>query len=125
GAAGLHRRASAAVRLLLQRNADQGRRAAGTESAAHRSADTHAHERPPLPLRHLSARDEGDQACGEQNGGGDAMTDTGTFCFSRRDLLKSGGALVIGFSISSSPLPAVAAPGDVSGSPWPHPCESR
>src|SRR5262249_24557278 len=66
-AAGVHRRASAAVRLLLQRNADQGRRAAGAESKPHRSTDSHAHERPPLPLRNLSARDEGDQACGEQN----------------------------------------------------------
>ena len=31
------------------------------------------------------------------------MTDT--LCFSRRDLLKGGGALVIGFSIAGSPPP--------------------
>ncbi len=33
------------------------------------------------------------------------MTDSDTLCFSRRDLLKGGGALVIGFSISGAPLP--------------------
>src|SRR5262249_56227513 len=114
-AAGVHRRAGAAVRLLLQRNADQGRRAARAESTAYRSADSHPHERPPLPLRNLSARDEGDQACVHQNGGGGAMDDTDTFCFSRRDLLKGGGALVIGFSIAGSPPPAAAARGDLAG----------
>src|SRR6516164_5479894 len=122
-AAGVHRRASAAVRLLLQRNADQGRRAAGAESKPHRSTDSHAHERPPLPLRNLSARDEGDPACGEQNDGSGAMNDTDAFCFSRRDLLKGGGALVIGFSIAGSP-PAAAARGDVAGPPDPNAIDS-
>src|SRR5262249_44207379 len=119
------RRAGAAVRILLQGNADQGRRAARAESTPHRSADSHQHERPPLPLRNLSARDEGDQACGEQNGGSDAMNDTDTFCFSRRDLLKGGGALVIGFSIAGSPPPAAAAArGDVAGPPDPNAIDS-
>src|SRR5262249_38706100 len=122
-AAGVHRRASAAVRLLLQRNADQGRRAAGAESKPHRSTDSHAHERPPLPLRNLSARDEGDQACGEQNGGSGAMNDTEAFFFSRPDLLKGGGALVIGFSIPGSPA-ASAARGDVAGPPDPNAIDS-
>src|SRR6266446_6235641 len=116
-AAGLHRRAGAAVRLLLQRNADQGRRAARADSTPHRSADPHAHERPPLPLRNLSACDEGDKACVHQNGGGEAMNHIDTFCFSRRDLLKGGGALIIGFRIAGSPLPAAAARGDVAGPP--------
>jgi nicotinate dehydrogenase subunit B len=52
------------------------------------------------------------------------MTDTGTLCFSRRDLLKGGGALVIGFSISGSALPAVAARGDVAGPPDPNAIDS-
>jgi nicotinate dehydrogenase subunit B len=52
------------------------------------------------------------------------MTDTGTFCFSRRDLLKGGGALVIGFSMSGSPLPAAAARGDVAGPPDPNAIDS-
>src|SRR5262249_50770734 len=123
-AAGLDRRAGAAVRLLLQRNADQGCRAARAESTAHRSPDPRAHERPPLPLRNLSARDEGDKACVQQNGGSNAMNDTHTFCFFPRDLLQGRGALVIGFSISGLPLPAAAARGDVAGPPDPNAIDS-
>src|SRR6516165_949631 len=37
--------------------------------------------------------------------------------FSRRDLLKGGGALIIGFSIDGSALPALAARGDIAGPP--------
>ena len=51
------------------------------------------------------------------------MTDTDTLCFSRRDLLKGGGALVIGFSIAGSP-PAAAARGDVAGPPDPNAIDS-
>src|SRR5437763_14698026 len=40
--------------------------------------------------------------------------------FSRRDLLKGGGALVIGFSIEGSALPASAARGDIAGPPDPN-----
>src|SRR5713101_7373990 len=123
-AAGLDRRSGAAVRLLLQRDADQGRRAAGAESAANRSRHSRPHERPPLPLRNLSAGDEGDQACREQNGGSDAMNDTDTLCFSRRDLLKGGGALVIGFRIGGSTVSAAAARGDVAGPPDPNAIDS-
>src|SRR5262249_7069134 len=123
-AAGLHRRAGAAVRLLLQRNADQGRRAARAESATHRSGDSHAHERPPLPLRNLSARDEGDQACGEQNGGSDALNDTDTFFFSPPALLQGRGALVIRLRIAGSPRPAAAARGDIAGPPDPNAIDS-
>ena len=46
------------------------------------------------------------------------MTDIHTdFPFSRRDLLKGGGALIVGFSMSGA-LPGVAsaARGDVAGS---------
>jgi len=52
------------------------------------------------------------------------MNETGTFCFSRRDLLKGGGALVIGFSIGGSALPAAAARGDVAGPPDPNAIDS-
>jgi len=51
------------------------------------------------------------------------MNDTDAFCFSRRDLLKGGGALVIGFSIAGSP-PAAAARGDVAGPPDPNAIDS-
>ena len=46
------------------------------------------------------------------------MTDNLTF--SRRDLLKGGGALLIGFSIEGSALPASAARGDIAGPPDPN-----
>jgi nicotinate dehydrogenase subunit B len=39
--------------------------------------------------------------------------------FSRRDLLKGGGALIIGISTSGIPGPALAARGDVAGPPDP------
>jgi CO/xanthine dehydrogenase Mo-binding subunit len=39
--------------------------------------------------------------------------------FSRRDLLKGGGALVIGFSLASAASPAPAARGDIPGPPDP------
>ena len=40
--------------------------------------------------------------------------------FSRRDLLKGGGALVIGFQIGGAAMPAMAARGDVAGPPDPN-----
>jgi hypothetical protein len=52
------------------------------------------------------------------------MTDTGTLCFSRRDLLKGGGALVIGFSMSGAPLPAAAARDGAAGPPDPNAIDS-
>src|SRR5262249_46909279 len=65
----------------------------------------------------------GDSACIHQNDGSGAMTDTDTLCFSRRDLLKGGGALVIGFRIAGS-TPAAAARGDVAGPPDPNAIDS-
>jgi nicotinate dehydrogenase subunit B len=44
--------------------------------------------------------------------------------FSRRDLLKGGGALLIGFSIDGSALPASAARGDIAGPPDPNSIDS-
>jgi nicotinate dehydrogenase subunit B len=40
--------------------------------------------------------------------------------FSRRDLLKSGGAMIIGFSLAGAVPPAAAARGDVAGPPDPN-----
>ena len=49
--------------------------------------------------------------------------DTG---FSRRDLLKGGGALIVGFSMAGGalPTPAIAARGDVAGPPDPNTVDS-
>ena len=46
------------------------------------------------------------------------LTNTSSGPLSRRDLLK-GGALVVGFCIAGSPLPAAAARGDAAGPPDP------
>ena len=54
-AAGVDRRAGAALRLLPERNDDPGRRSAGDHQTADRGADPHRDERPSLPLRHLPA----------------------------------------------------------------------
>ena len=43
--------------------------------------------------------------------------------FSRRDLLKGGGALIVGFSMAG-PVPAAAARGDVAGPPDPNTVDS-
>src|SRR4051812_18072064 len=121
-AAGLHRRAGTAVRLLLQRHDDQGLGAAGADAAPERSADPRPHGRPPLPLRLLSAHHEGDPGCIHHDGGSNAMnaihTNTSPGPLSRRNLLK-GGALVVGFCIAGSPLPAAAARSDAAGPPDP------
>ena len=47
------------------------------------------------------------------------MTALAIDTFSRRDLLKGGGALIVGFSLAGVPLPALAARGDVAGPPDP------
>ena len=44
--------------------------------------------------------------------------------FSRRDLLKGGGALIVGFSLAGVPLAASAARGDVAGPPDPNAIDS-
>src|SRR5262249_41525056 len=84
----------------------------------------------PLSLRHLSARHVGDQARVRQNDGRRAMTDIHAdtsvqdISFSRRDLLKTGGALIVGFSLGGAALPAAAARGDVAGPPDPNAVDS-
>ena len=40
--------------------------------------------------------------------------------FSRRDVLKSGGALIVGFSLAGAAGPAAAARGDAAGPPDPN-----
>ena len=65
---------------------------------------------------------EVDPARVHQNGGSGAMSDILTdTTFSRRDLLKGGGALIVGFSFAGGTGgPAAAARGDVAGPPDPN-----
>ena len=52
------------------------------------------------------------------------LTDTAAGPLSRRNLLKGGGALVVGFCIGGSALPALAARGDAAGPPDPNTIDS-
>jgi hypothetical protein len=61
-----------------------------------------------------------------QNGGSNAMTDILSDAnFSRRDLLKGGGVLIVGFSMTGAPPEsAAAARGEVVGPPDPNAIDS-
>ena len=99
-AAGVDRRAGAALRLLPERNDDPGRRPAGDDEAPDRGADPHRDERPSVPLRHLSAdpdRDPEGRRC-DGEGWEVAMTEMLNKEFSRKSFVKGGGALIVGFS---------------------------
>ena len=104
-AAGVDRRAGAALRLLPERNDDPGRRPAGDDEAADRGADPHRDERPPLPLRHLSADPDGDPEgrCRDGEGWEVTMTEMLNKEFSRKSFVKGGGALIVGFSARAAP----------------------
>src|SRR6185436_8821394 len=99
-AAGVHRRAGASVRLLLQRHYDQGRGAACAESTAERGRDPHRDEWPSLPLRRVPADPEGYRARFAR--ARPVSDDTALASFPRRDLLKAGGALLIGFAVPAA-----------------------
>ena len=100
-AAGVDRRAGAALRLLPERHDDPGRRPAGDDEAADRGADPHRDERASVPLRHLSANPDGDPegCCRDGEGWEVAMTEMLNKEFSRKSFVKGGGALVVGFSL--------------------------
>src|ERR1700720_1305019 len=123
-AASVHRRAGDPVRILLQRNDHQSFGAAGEESQADRSGNSRAHEWPSLPLRKLSAGDAGHCARRQHNGGRRAMTMHTRLPFSRRDLLKAGGGLGVGFRMGGAASPAAPARGDAAGPPDPSTIDS-
>ena len=100
-AAGVDRRSGAALRLLPERDDDPGRRSARDDEEPDRGSDPHGDERPSLPLWHLSAHPDGDQAGRRCDGEGRAVAMTGFLHekeFSRKSFVKGGGALVVGFS---------------------------
>ena len=103
-AAGVDRRAGAALRLLPERDDDPGRRPAGDDEAPDRGADPHGDERPSLPLRHLSADPDRDPEGRRRDGEGRASSDDRASCTRRssrrKTFLKGGGALIVGFSVA-------------------------
>src|SRR5581483_10110842 len=116
-AAGVDRRAGAALRLLPERHDDPGRGPALDDEEPDRGADPHRDERPPVPLRHLSADPDRDQAGGRGDGEGRQVM-TGLLHereLSRKSFLAGGGALVVGFGMAGA---AVAGKAQAAESPF-------
>src|SRR5436309_3436499 len=110
-AAGVDRRAGAALRLLPERDDDPGRRSALNDKEPDRGPDPDGDERPSLPLWHLSAHPDGDQA-GRHSDGEGRQVMTGFLQeqeFSRRTFAKAGGALIVGFSTLGAIIGAKAS----------------
>src|SRR5206468_2865376 len=111
-AAGVDRRAGAALRLLPERDDDPGRRSAQQHEESDRGPDPDRDERASLPLRDVSAHPDGDQAGRRGHGEGRQVTMTGFLHekdFSRKTFLKGGGALIVGFSVLGSALAGKAS----------------
>src|SRR4051812_37711151 len=110
-AAGLDRRAGAALRLLPERNDDPGGRPSRHDQEADRGADPHRDERPPVPLRHVPAHPHGDPEGRRSDGQGREVTMTEILKkdFSRKSFVKGGGAMVVGFSFLGAGIGAKAA----------------
>ena len=84
----------------------------GDDEESDRGSDPHGDERPSLPLWHLSAHPDGDQAGRRRDGEGREVTMTGFMHeqeFSRKTFLKGGGALVVGFSFAGAALAGKAS----------------
>src|SRR5581483_10937798 len=92
------------MRLLLQRHDRESGRAAFEKRAAQRGADPHGNERTSVPLWNLSANlpcraarvTASTTRFARRDDGGESMTRHFPL---RRDFLKTGGALVIGFPL--------------------------
>ena len=76
-AAGVDRRSGAALRLLPERDDDPGRGSALDDEESDGGSDPDGDERPSLPLWHLSAHPDGDQAGRRCDGEGREVTMTG------------------------------------------------
>src|SRR5262245_8676832 len=124
GAAGLDRRAGAAVRVLPERSDSHREGAPRPQSESERCGDSPGHAGCAVPLLHLLPGAGSRQACGQSDGrhadpagpGSTVMTPT------RRDFLKSSGALVVGFSaLSMTPADAFTAGIDQASAGGPYP----
>src|SRR5262245_65418421 len=114
----MDRRASAALRLLPERDDDPGRRPAGHDEEPVRGPDPHRDERAPLPVRDLSENPDRDpEGRGRDGEGRCVMTglipEQGGSPFeqplSRRTVVKAGGALVVAFSTLGAVVGAKSA----------------
>src|SRR5438093_6674613 len=96
GTTGHDRRTGRAVWLLFQRHDHQGFRTLVESGAAEPSANSCCHERAFVPLRNVPAHRQSHPARFANHDVGHEMTN---MPLPRRDFLKTGGALVIGFSL--------------------------
>src|SRR5437763_4389459 len=116
--AGVDRRAGAALWLLPERDDDPGRRSALDDEEPDRGSDPDGDERPSLPLWHLSADPDGDQAGRRRDGEGRQVTMTGFLHekeFSRKNFLKGSGAVVVGASVVGAGLAGKASAASPAG----------
>src|SRR5436853_165304 len=97
------------MRLLLQRHDHQIRRAVVENAPACRGADPFGDERTPVPLRDVSTHHQSDSASGPSYG-------RRRMKLPRREFLKAGGALIVGFPLRNI-LQAQSARGTVPGPP--------
>src|SRR4029077_12141257 len=114
--AGVDRRAGTPLRLLPERDDDPGRRPPRDDEEPVRGPDPHGDERTPLPLRDVSENPDRDPEGRGRDGEGRCMM-TGFLHekeFSRKNFVKGGGALIVGFSLAAAGLTgkASAAGGD-------------
>ena len=120
-AAGVDRRAGAALRLLPERDDDPGRRPARDDEEPVRGSDPHGDERAPLPLRDVSENPDRDPEGRGRDGKGRVHNDDRTACTRRsshaRRFVKGGGALIVGFSALGA-LGAGKAQGATGNTPF-------
>src|SRR5712671_5365249 len=109
-AAGLHRRAGGAMRLLHQRHDHAGAGAARREPASDRGRDQGRARGEPLPLRNASAH----RACREALRERREELDMTHATLPRRDFLKASGSLVVAFSFAPRLAEAAMAGGAAS-----------
>src|SRR5205085_9629622 len=105
----------APLRLLPERDDDPGRGSSVDDEEPDRGSDPDGDERPSVPLWHLSADPDGDQAGRLGDGEGRQVTVTGFLHekeFSRNAFLKGGGAMLVGFSLAGAGLAGKAQAAD-------------
>src|SRR4051812_4534625 len=83
------------MRLLLQRHDRESFRTSFKERAAHRRTNPNRDEWTSLPVRNVPANPEGDSEGRPIHEGRRTMS-------TRRDFLKTSGALIVGFSLGEA-----------------------
>src|SRR4029077_8923852 len=114
-AAGVDRCSGAALRLLPERDDDPGCRSFVDDEESDGGSDPDGDERPSVPLWHLSAHLDGDQAGRRCDGEGREVTMTGFMHekeFSRKNFIKGSSAVVAGLSVAGIAGKASAATGN-------------